>query len=114
MPALIAQIDGIQREFLIKNNFKPEWTKFKFNGKGKKMNQNEAWQYIYSPEDEFSSIINDHILDVLFATAILGKPLKTPITFSRHKIMHGELLDYGTKPNTIRTFLILDFLHDLL
>jgi hypothetical protein len=53
VPVLIAQIDGIQREFLIKNNFKPEWTKFKFNGKGKKMNQNEAWQYIYSPEDDF-------------------------------------------------------------
>lgn len=114
VPALIAQIDGIQREILLKNDFKPVWTKFKLEGKGKAMNQNEAWNHIYSPEDEFSSIINDIILEVLFASALPGQPLKTPITFSRHKIMHGEHLNYGTKPNTIRTFIIIDFLHDLM
>lgn len=114
VPTLIAQIDGIQREFLLKNNFEPVWIKYQYEGKGKKMNQNEAWDFIYSPDDSFSEIANDIILDVLFANVNPGEPIKTPINFSRHKIMHGEHLNYGTKPNTIRTFLILDFLHELL
>ena len=114
VPTLIAQIDGLQREFLIKNNFEPVWIKYKYEGEGKTMNQQEAWDYIYSPNDSFSEIVNDVILDVLFANVNPGEPIKTPITFSRHKIMHGEHLNYGTKPNTIRTFLILDFLHELL
>lgn len=114
VPTLIAQIDGIQREFLLKNNFEPIWVKYQYEGEGKKMNQNEAWDFIYSPEDSFSEIANDVILDVLFANVNPGESIKTPITFSRHKIMHGEHLNYGTKPNTIRTFLILDFLHELL
>lgn len=113
VPTLIAQIDGIQREILLKNNFKRSRTLFKDEDTGKKMDQNGAWKHRYEPDDVFSSIINDIILDVLFANAMPGEPIKTPITFSRHKIMHGEHLNYGTKPNTIRTFLILDFLHDL-
>lgn len=35
------------------------------------------------------------------------------ITFNRHKIMHGEYLKYGRIDNTIRAFLILDFLATL-
>jgi hypothetical protein len=114
VPTLIAQIDGIQREFLLKNNFKISRTKFKFEGQGKPMGQIEAWKHIYSPNDYFSSVINDVILDVLFGTVNPGEPIHTPITFSRHKIMHGEHLNYGTVSNTFRTFIILDFLHDLL
>lgn len=114
VPTLIAQIDGIQREFLIKNDFKLLNTRFKFKGEGKQMNQKEAWNHIYNPNDMFSSITNDIVLDVLFANSLPGEPIKTPITFNRHKIMHGEHLNYGTIPNTLRTFLILDFLHSLL
>ncbi len=114
VPTLIAQIDGIQSEFLLNNNFKYDVFRFEHEITGKKMKKMKAWKYAYEPEDVFSDIINDIILDVLFATAIPGKPIKTPINFSRHKIMHGERLDYGTKYNVIRTFLILDFLHDLL
>jgi hypothetical protein len=114
VPALIAQIDGIQREFLLKNNFKISWNNFRFEGKGEPLNQKQAFKSIYSPDDAFSSIINEIILDVLFGNVYPGKPLKTPITFNRHKIMHGEHLTGGTKPNTIRLFIILDFLHDLL
>lgn len=33
--------------------------------------------------------------------------------YNRHKIMHGEILDYGTIENLIRTFLILDFVAHL-
>ena len=73
------------------------------------MKKKKAWKYLYEPEDIFSDIINDIILDVLFATAIPDKPIKTFITFSRHKLMHEEHLNYDTKYNAIRTFLILDF-----
>ena len=113
IPTLIAQIDGIQTEFLLKNNFTISKTHF-ISKTGQKMWQKEAWNDTFSPEDIFSSITNDIILDVLFATAYPGESIKTPINFSRHKIMHGERLDYGTKYNVIRTFLILDFLNDLL
>lgn len=113
VPTLIAQIDGIQQEFLIENDFKIDRTRYVHPSTGKKMGQQEAWRDTYDPDDTISSITNDIILDVLFATAYPGKPIKTPINFSRHKIMHGERLDYGTKYNVIRTFLILDFLHNL-
>jgi len=33
--------------------------------------------------------------------------------FSRHKIMHGEDLQFGTIDNVIRAFLLLDFLANL-
>jgi len=74
--------------------------------------QKDVWKDTYAPEDVFSSITNDIILDVLFAKVYPGESIKTPINFSRHKIMHDEWLDYGTKYNVIRTFLILDFLND--
>lgn len=114
VPTLIAQIDGIQRELLIKNNFQISKNWFKNRDTGKTMNKKDAWDSIYSPDDIFSSTVNDIILDVLFAKAYPGEPVKTPITFSRHKILHGEHLNYGTKFNVIRSFLIIDFLHDLL
>lgn len=114
VPTLIAQIDGIQTKFLLKNDFRIHRTQFKDDHTGKKMSKNKAWKSCYEPGDLTSSMINDIILDVLFANALPGEPIKTPITFSRHKILHGEHLNYGTKFNTIRTFLILDFLHDIL
>lgn len=114
VPTLIAQIDGIQTEFLLKNNFTILRRQFVHTETGQKMWQKDAWNDTYTPENVFSSITNDIILDVLFATVYPGESIKTPINFSRHKIMHGERLDYGTKYNVIRTFLILDFLNDLL
>ena len=114
VPTLVAQIDGIQREFLYKNDFEPTYgSKVRFKGEEKSVTQNAAWKRVYLPTDEYSSIINEVILDVLFASVNPGEPIKTPITFSRHKIMHGEHLNYGTSPNMFRTFIILDFLHDL-
>jgi len=114
VPTLIAQIDGIQTEFLLKKNFALSRRQFIDPDTGEKMWHKDAWKKTYPPDDIFSSIANDIILDVLFASVYPGEPIKTPINFSRHKIMHGERLDYGTKYNVIRTFLILDFLHDLL
>lgn len=114
VPTLVAQIDGIQREILLKNAFEITRGRFQYNGDVSSMNQNDAWNHIYHPNDLFSLMINDAILDILFANAMPGEPIKTPITFSRHKIMHGEHLNYGTKSNTIRTFIIIDFLHNLL
>ena len=58
-------------------------------------------------------LANEIFLNILFQIAYPGKPLKTPFTFNRHKIIHGEYLKYGRIDNTIRAFLILDFLATL-
>lgn len=44
----------------------------------------------------------------------IGKPLEAPFTFSRHKILHGGYVKYGRIDNTIRAFLVLDFLASLM
>lgn len=114
VPTLIAQIEGMQTEFLLKNDFKISKRQFIHPDTGKKRWPHEAWKDTYVPEDVFSLITNEIILDVLFASVYPGEPIKTPINFSRHKIMHGEHVNYGTVPNTLRTFIIIDFLHNLL
>jgi len=55
-------------------------------------------------------LANEVFLNILFQGSQRGEPLKTPFTFNRHKIMHGEYVKYGRIDNTIRAFLILDFL----
>jgi hypothetical protein len=46
----------------------------------------------------------------LFQTAYNGSKLTKLPKFSRHKIMHGESIDYGNIENTIRAFMLIDFL----
>jgi hypothetical protein len=108
LPTLIAQIDGVLTKFRKQKGFN-------FSGKKKQMEELKPWfetettnQNVLSPQ--MLDLANYLFFEILFQSANHGQPLANPFTFSRHKIMHGEYLTYGRKDNTIRAFLILDFL----
>jgi len=103
LPTLIAQIDGIRIEFMNRNGLS-FWTKV------------EKWKGLFNGltlNQKLYESANDIFLNILFQESQPGKPLETPFTFNRHKIIHGEYLKYGRIDNTIRAFLILDFLATL-
>ena len=101
---LISQIDGILTDFakqLGVENADRRRDKFKQDFRSK------TGKDIFSVVSELD---NDILLDLLFQTSYPGQPLKNPFSFNRHKIAHGEFLSYGRFDNTLRAFLILDFL----
>ncbi|MFH1011098.1 MAG: hypothetical protein V1784_07690 [bacterium] len=105
IPALIAQIDGIQSEFMRQRGIDYHLLKRTYKGdRLKACFQSEP--SLIRALDSASNLF----LNILFQTAKAGQPLRTPFAFNRHKIMHGEDLHYGRRDNTIRAFLILDFL----
>ncbi len=100
IPVLIAQIDGIRIKFMEQHGLS-------FRTKDKE------WKKLFRDQtlsDALLEAANDVFLDILFQSSFPGKPLNTPFIFNRHKVMHGEFLTYGRIDNTIRAFLILDFL----
>ena len=110
IPTLIAQIDGIQTEFMEQSGLHYDVRKIGWiNKSGKKIKKKE-WLKKQTLNSELLDIANDIFLNILFQKAHPGQPLTTPFTFNRHKILHGEYLRYGRIDNTIRAFLILDFL----
>ena len=52
------------------------------------------------------------VMEGLFQPAYHGDNLKNPSFISRHKILHGEDIEYGTPKNAIKLFLILDYLSE--
>jgi hypothetical protein len=52
------------------------------------------------------------IIDGLFQHALHGENLKNPFFISRHKILHGEDIGYGTLENAFKLFLILNYLSE--
>ncbi len=112
IPTLISQIDGIQKEFMKSKGivFKKKGGLKGADGHGVKWRD---WYENLIDEGEFLDSANDIFLNILFQDTDDQK-LKTPYTFSRHKIMHGEQIRYGRKDNVIRAFLILDFLASLM
>ncbi len=116
VPTLIAQIDGIQREFMEINNLKIDYGKVKFLDDSKYKDGKVSWEDYFrdlTNGDEILDVMNDIFLNVLFQKTRPGEDYKTLIHFSRHKILHGENIRYGRKDYTIRCFIILDFLYEL-
>lgn len=113
IPALIAQIDGIINEIVNKYNVKKDpLTKMWIDGKGNQSKtKKEAIQKLIASLNEYSPLGEFLLLEILFQQSIPELSIQT--TFSRHKIIHGEFLNYGRVDNTIKAFLILDFLHYL-
>lgn len=118
LPALIAQIDGIRQCYLEKKGYSYKRVKTK-NGKWRyewldSNGQIEGWKDVYkltAAGDKYMAAACEVFLKFLFGHSERGKP--AIITFNRHKIMHGENTRYGRIDNTIRAFLILDFLYYL-
>lgn len=119
VPTLIAQIDGIQTEFMKQQGLTVDKGKIcNLEGKRKKDENNQYIKYDdffreLTSHDEFFDAMNDIFLNVLFQRTQPGKEYKSSIHFSRHKILHGENKNYGRKNYTIRCFMILDFLSEL-
>lgn len=119
VPTLIAQIDGIQQEFMKQNGLVVDF-KIVHDLEGNKLKdehgQNIRFYQYYrelTSDDSFSDAMNDVFLDVLLQDTLPRGDYKTSIHFSRNKILHGENANYGKKDYTIRCFMILDFLHGL-
>jgi len=114
LPALIAQIDGMLTDYL--NDKGIQWDcaygDYVRNGrilkKGRKNQFRANKSQLMSPE--LDDLANDVFLNILFQKSQKGRPLETPFNFNRHKIMHGESVNFGRKDYLVRAFLVLDFL----
>ena len=111
VPTLISQIDGIQIEFMKMNGLLITRHGI-FDSEGNKIVKNDYFRELTSG-NEFFDAINDFFLEVLFQTVYPGEKCKS-LHFSRHKILHGEITNYGRKEFTVRCFMILDFLSELI
>jgi hypothetical protein len=115
LPTLIAQIDGILKEFMVQEGLLFDVKKRKWKDKNGEVVYWKEWLEDQTQNQELYdlTLANDIFLNTLFQKAYTGEPLGTPFTFNRHKIIHGEFLKYGRIDNTIRALLILDFLATL-
>jgi hypothetical protein len=128
IPTLISQIDGLKSSIIEQK--KQKCLNNQINGSkriSEKKNVSELVEQSYvsfynEPELSFindwllkeSSTASDLLFDILFQPAQVTdkvEDLKPP--FSRHKIMHGQYFEYGNMENTIRLFLLTDFLAEL-
>lgn len=107
VPTLVAQIEGIEHELMKKRELYPQ------GGRWFDTDQNNVTRSQFYENEDMDLILNSAksiLLEVFYKSVYPGGSLNSPINFNRHKIAHGELLNYGTKYNVIRSFLILDFL----
>lgn len=96
LPTLISQIDGFLTDYLDSS------------ARGRDFRD----KLLDKTKDEyFPELLHAVLFDRLFQYS--NKVDREPFTFSRHKVMHGQSLRYGRIDNTIRAFLILDFLAGL-
>jgi len=105
LPALISQIDGFLTDYLVSKNISVR----RYTEKKSQFKQHSTKPI--SPE--LNELANSVFLNILFQRSLEGQPLETPFNFNRHKIIHGENINYGRKVYLIRCFLIIDFLASL-
>jgi len=112
IPTLFSQIDGIMNEFMMQEglSFVVKKGKGKWTDKNGKVVNRKGWFRDKTQNLTILDSANNILLNIMFQTAYTSKALQYPFTFSRHKVIHGEFLHYGKIDNTIRAFLILDFL----
>lgn len=107
VPTLMTQIEGIEHELMEKRELTPKGGRW-FDSDDKVVKREDFY------ENEDLNFILDSaksiLLEVIYQSVYPGSSLGMPINFNRHKIAHGEFLNYGTKYNVIRCFLILDFI----
>jgi len=113
LPTLIAQIDGIQAEFMRQEGLSFDLRERRWKDATGKCVDWKVWYSAQTSNQRLLDLANDIFLNILFQKSQPGQPLETPFTFNRHKIIHGEHLRYGRIDNAIRAFLILDLLATL-
>ena len=68
---------------------------------------------VYGAEVFYNDAINDVFLSILFQTTYFGEGYNAPMHLSRHKILHGENINFGRKEYAVRCLMILDFLYEI-
>ena len=113
LPALIGQIEGISSAYMKKMGL-TQTRRGYVDSTGSQVNWKKWFKdNISDNNDDMETLASNIFLDILFQESTPGMPLNNPFTLNRHKIMHGESIRYGRFDNTIRAFLILDFLASL-
>jgi hypothetical protein len=102
VPTLFAQIDGVITEFAHEVGI-PKWNDRKQNGP---QNLRRAFEVVTYAFDKPAL---DLIFEVLFAPSRPAVSLARR-RLNRHKILHGQWLEYGRLEHVLRTILIVDFL----
>lgn len=125
LPLLIAQIDGITSEYAKDKGLSLNGTQWIDSSGNTVKKFDSIWN---QPCGDSSEIFTIRMLeDYLFSQAFpygQSNPIQKKenpqkvkyrpfIQFSRHKIMHGEDLQFGTIDNAVRVLLLLDFLANL-
>ncbi len=117
IPSLLAQIDILISQVLIKNGYTEKNRKFYSDTYGA-----ENLGNIRTFRENFAENIIDNweehhvnfLLENLFANNDSDSETPLIINFNRHDIMHGLDNEYGTFENLIRCLLVIDFLNDFL
>jgi hypothetical protein len=126
IPTLIAQINGLMNAYLLKNGFEFQGLKLKNTTDGTKGKTEDLFKERVSAflKDKYAKGSNVsiflqeegttaiHILvDIVFQSAMPAEQMSDlTFPFCRNKILHGQHLDYGKAEDTIRLFLLIDFI----
>lgn len=102
IPALLTQIDGIFSDMLFAKTNDSSMGYSRKKGKFKELNDEQSF-----PEGFI--LMKSFICDIAFQESAYNKDLRDPFYFNRHKILHGEFMEYGTIENVIRCFCVLDY-----
>jgi len=132
IPVLIAQIDGIKNDFLFNNGY--QFRNGSLFHKNKNIKDWELINMIFNKNKDEGDTYYFAVLvgEILFGKAYPKEPFSISmekettkyvydkeiesvfLNLNRHKIMHGEDIDYGNKQNLLRIYLILDFMNEIM
>lgn len=113
LPTLIAQIDGYLSDYMKEKKI-PFQAAYEDAGKGEKARKGRKSQFSSAVpcalSEEMEQTTRALFLDILLQHSRTGEPLKVQYNFNRHKIMHGESVNYGRLDFVIKAFMLLDYL----
>lgn len=109
VPAILAQMEGILVEGILKLEAVAPDEQIKFRHQ-----KSFLGQFLLGDKGSFSfdEQIEEFYLNTVLANFDRGKEVESDL--SRHAILHGEDVDYGTKVNSLKGILIFDYLFDKL
>ncbi|EOQ06082.1 hypothetical protein [Bacillus cereus] len=109
VPAILAQMEGILVEGILKLEAVAPDEQIKFRHQ-----KSFLGQFLLGDKGSFSfdEQIEEFYLNTVLANFDRGKEVESDL--SRHAILHGEDVNYGTKVNSLKCILIFDYLFDKL
>ncbi|PFS16476.1 hypothetical protein COK55_06955 [Bacillus cereus] len=109
VPAILAQIEGVLVEGILKLEAVAPDEQIKFRHQ-----KNFLGQFLLGDKGSFSfdEQIEEFYLNTVLVNFDRGKEVESDL--SRHAILHGEDVNYGTKINSLKGILIFDYLFDKL